>query len=43
MDGERINRSNYSEDLFAERYSKFSVRDFQNNTRMNIKNADYAA
>ena len=30
------------EDSFAERFSKFSVRDFQNNTRMNIKNQDWA-
>lgn len=31
------------DELFAERFSKFSVRDFQNNTRMNINNVNYAA
>lgn len=30
-----------SEESFAEKFNKFSVRDFQNNTRMNIKNKDY--
>lgn len=29
-------------ELFAEKFSKFSVRDYSNNTRMNIKNQDYA-
>ena len=29
-------------ELFAEQFSKFSVRDYSNNTRMNIKNQDYA-
>lgn len=28
--------------LFAEEFSKFKVRDYSNNTRMNIKNQDYA-
>jgi hypothetical protein len=32
-----------SEESFAEKFSKFSVRDFQNNTRMNIKNKEYFA
>ena len=27
---------------FAERFAKFTVREFKNNTRMNIKNIDYA-
>ena len=30
-------------ELFAERYSKFSVRDFKNNTRLNINNNEYQA
>ena len=30
-------------ELFAEQFQKFSVRDFTNNTRLNIKNADWAA
>lgn len=29
--------------LFAEEFSKFQVRDYSNNTRMNIKNQDYAS
>ena len=29
-------------DLFAEKFQKFTVRDYNNNTRMNIKNAEYA-
>lgn len=36
-------RLNMSEESFAEKFSKFSVRDFQNNTRMNIKNKEYFA
>lgn len=28
--------------LFAEEFNKFKVRDYSNNTRMNIKNQDYA-
>lgn len=28
---------------FAEKYSKFTVRDYTNNTRLNIKNAEYLA
>jgi hypothetical protein len=31
------------EEAFAEKFQKFTVRDFQNNTRMNIKNVEYAA
>lgn len=26
------------QELFAEKFNKFTVRDYQNNTRMNIKN-----
>ena len=33
--------SNHPE-LFAEKFQKFTVREYNNNTRMNIKNADYA-
>jgi hypothetical protein len=29
--------------LFAEELNKFKVRDYQHNTRMNVKNHDYAA
>ena len=28
--------------MFAEKFSQFRVRDLQNNTRMNIRNQDYA-
>ena len=31
------------DDLFAEKFNKFTVREYSNNTRMNIKNQDYAA
>ena len=31
------------EQLFAEQFQKFTVRDFSSNTRLNIKNADWAA
>ena len=33
----------HREELFAEKMNKFTVRSFQNNTRMNIKNQDYLA
>lgn len=38
------NLSMYSqnEEAFAEKMNKFTVRDFSNNTRMNIKNVEYA-
>jgi hypothetical protein len=42
MDIDRSRYADLREDSFAERFSKFSVRDFQNNTRMNIKNQDWA-
>ena len=29
-------------ELFAEKFQKFRVRDYLNNTRMNIKNVEYA-
>ena len=35
--------SETKDELFAEKFSKFTVRDYQNNTRMDIKNHDYAA
>jgi len=35
-------RKNGSES-FAEKYSKFTVREYTNNTRLNIKNAGYLA
>jgi hypothetical protein len=30
-----------TDDLFAERFSKVSFRDYQNNTRLDIKNVDF--
>ena len=38
-----FNSTNDNPELFAERYSKFSVRDFKNNTRLNINNNEYQA
>ena len=35
-------RKNGSES-FAEKYSKFTVREYSNNTRLNIKNIGYQA
>ena len=32
--------SGTGEDLFAEKFNKVTFRDFQNNTRLNIKNVD---
>jgi hypothetical protein len=37
-----LNESYYDE-AFAEKYIKFTVRDFSGSTRLNIKNANYAA
>jgi len=38
-----MDNSNLSnQELFAEKFQKFTVRDFNNNTRMNIKNAEFA-
>jgi len=37
---DNLNLSN--QELFAETFQKFTVRDFNNNTRMNIKNAEFA-
>ena len=31
------------EELFAERFSKYKLRDYKDNTRMNIKNANWSA
>ena len=30
------------QEMFAEKFGKFKVREYMNNTRMNIKNQDYA-
>ena len=37
-----VNES-YLDEAFAEKYIKFTVRDFAGSTRLNIKNANYAA
>ena len=31
------------EEAFAERFMKFKAREYQNNTRMNVRNQEYAA
>ena len=31
-----------SEELFAEKLGQFKVREYKDNTRLNIKNSDYA-
>ena len=33
----------YNDEAFNEKYIKFTVRDFSGSTRLNIKNANYAA
>ena len=35
--------SETKDELFAEKFNKFTVRDYSNNTRMNINNHEYAA
>lgn len=38
-----LQQQNGNDKLFAEEFSKFQVRDYQHNTRMNVKNHEYAA
>lgn len=37
------NKMDQGSQSFAEKFSKFTVREYTNNTRLNIKNADYLA
>jgi hypothetical protein len=38
---QQINK-NHEPDLFSEKINQFKVRDYSNNTRMNIKNHNYS-